>query len=79
MAEDDLTARVRSALEHIRPRLQADGGDIEFVAIEDGTVKVRLQGACAGCPFAQVTLRRGVEAYLKDVVPEVVGVEQADE
>ena len=77
MAEENgLAARAEAAIERIRPRLQADGGDIEFVGVEDGKVKVRLQGACAGCPFAQMTLKRGVEAYLKKEVPEVEAVEQ---
>ncbi len=63
--------RVQQVIDEIRPYLQADGGDIELVAVEDGTVKVRLQGACAGCPGAQMTLRMGVERKLKEVIPEV--------
>ena len=62
--------------EQIAPRLQADGGDIEFVEVtEDNIVKVRLRGACAGCPGAQMTLRMGVERILKEAIPEVAGVE----
>ena len=59
--------------EKIRPYLEADGGGIEFVAFdpESGEVKVRLQGACAGCPGAQMTLSMGVEAALKEEIPEV--------
>lgn len=64
--------RVAAVIEEIRPYLQADGGDIQLVEVEDdGTVKVRLRGACAGCPGAQMTLRNGVERKLKQDVPEV--------
>ena len=55
----------------IRPLLQADGGDIELVDVEEGVVKVRLTGACAGCPGAAMTLQMGVERLLKEAVPEV--------
>ncbi len=68
--------RVEKALNEVRPSLQADGGDIELVEIkEDGTVMVRLMGACSGCPMSQMTLKQGVESYLKKVVPEVKSVE----
>ncbi len=67
--------KVRQAIEKIRPLLQADGGDIELVKIEDKVVHVRLKGACAGCPGAQMTLRMGVERKLKESVPEVERVE----
>jgi Fe-S cluster biogenesis protein NfuA len=64
--------KVQAVIEEIRPYLQADGGDIELVDVEaDGTVKVRLRGACACCPGAQMTLRMGVERKLKEEVPEV--------
>ena len=67
--------QVRQIIEtQIRPLLQRDGGDIEFVGIEDKTVKVRLQGACRGCPGAQMTLQMGVERLLKEQLPEIVGV-----
>jgi Fe-S cluster biogenesis protein NfuA len=55
----------------IKPLLQADGGDIELVEVEDGVVKVRLRGACAGCPGAAFTLQMGVERLLKQALPEV--------
>ena len=75
----DLRQRVEEALDAIRPNLQADGGDIELIDVgEDGVVKVRLQGACSGCPMAKVTLKRGVEARLKADVPEVVAVESVE-
>jgi len=63
--------KVQEVLNRIRPQLQADGGDLELVGIEDGVVKVRLQGACHGCPGATMTLKMGVERVLKENVPEV--------
>lgn len=66
---------VEKVLEEIRPNLQADGGDIELVDIEGGIVKVRLKGACAGCPMSQMTLTFGVEKALKARIPEVEKVE----
>jgi Fe-S cluster biogenesis protein NfuA len=68
-------AKVREALEEVRPMLQNDGGDVEFVGIEGKVVKVRLQGHCAGCPMAQMTLQRGIETRVKAKVPEVERVE----
>ncbi len=68
--------KVQEAINEIRPNLQADGGDIELVEITpDNVVKVRLRGACAGCPGAQMTLKMGVERYLKKKIPEVKSVE----
>jgi Fe-S cluster biogenesis protein NfuA len=67
--------KVKAALEEIKPQIQADGGDIELVAIEKDTVKVRLQGACAGCPMAALTLKQGVERLIKAKVPEIRSVE----
>ena len=66
---------VEKALEKIRPALQADGGNIELVDVIDGVVKVRLTGACGGCPMSQMTLKMGVERALKQQVPEVKSVE----
>jgi Fe-S cluster biogenesis protein NfuA len=71
----ELKEQVETALKDIRPALQADGGDIELVEVVDGVVKVRLQGACAGCPMSQMTLTHGVERHLKNVVPGVESVE----
>ncbi len=65
---------VKKVLEEIRPNLQADGGDIELVGVEEGVVKVRLKGACAGCPMSQMTLTFGVEKVLKERIPGVVRV-----
>lgn len=60
----------------MRPSLQADGGDVELVDVTgDGVVKVKLQGACAGCPMSQLTLSQGIERYLKSLVSEVKKVE----
>jgi Fe-S cluster biogenesis protein NfuA len=66
---------VEKALEKIRPALQRDGGDIELIDVVDGVVKVRLKGACGGCPMSQMTLKMGVERTLKQQVPEVKSVE----
>lgn len=70
--------KVAAVLEKIRPSLQADGGDVELVEVtEDGVVKVRLTGACSGCPMSTMTLKNGIERLLKQEIPgvkEVVGV-----
>ncbi|MDW7759354.1 MAG: NifU family protein [Acidobacteriota bacterium] len=67
--------RIEAALNKIRPALQADGGDVELVDVEaDGIVKVRLTGACGGCPMSQMTLKMGIERQLKKDVPEVKSV-----
>ncbi|WP_026485846.1 NifU family protein [Caldanaerobius polysaccharolyticus] len=64
--------KVQEVLELIRPSLQADGGDVELVDVdEDGVVKVKLTGACGGCPFALLTLQQGIERSIKERVPEV--------
>jgi Fe-S cluster biogenesis protein NfuA len=67
--------KVQSALNEIRPSLQADGGDVELVDVVDGIVKVRLTGACGGCPMSQMTLKQGIETYVKKKIPEIVSVE----
>ena len=68
--------KVEEALKSIRPGLQADGGDVELVEVtEEGVVKVKLVGACAGCPMSQLTLSNGVERVLKQQIPEVARVE----
>jgi Fe-S cluster biogenesis protein NfuA len=64
-------------LDKIRPSLQADGGDVELVDVLDGVVKVRLQGACKGCPMSQMTLRNVIERVIKKEIPEVKAVEPA--
>jgi Fe-S cluster biogenesis protein NfuA len=67
----EIEKKVQNALAEIRPQIQADGGDIELVAIENDTVKVRLRGACAGCPMSALTLKQGVERLIKAKVPEI--------
>ncbi len=67
--------KVETALNEIRPMLQADGGDVELVEIDGNVVKVRLQGACAGCPMSQMTLKNGIERILKEKIPEIESVE----
>lgn len=69
--------KIEKALEKVRPMLQADGGDVELVDVQDGIVTVRLQGACGGCPMSQMTLKNGIEKILKQEVPEVISVESA--
>ena len=71
-----LHKQVEEALETIRPYLRADGGDVELVRVTDeGIVEVRLTGACGGCPMSQMTLKQGIEAYVKKKIPEIVSVE----
>ncbi len=73
----NIEEKIQKSLENIRPNLQADGGDVQLLEWdeENGIAKLRLMGACAGCPMAQVTLKDGVEAVLKKEVPEVKAVE----
>jgi Fe-S cluster biogenesis protein NfuA len=72
---EDLMARVEKSLDTIRPALMADGGNVELVEIEDGIVKVRLQGACGTCPSALMTLKQGIEVRVKEDCPEIQEVE----
>lgn len=75
----DLTTRVQRILNLIRPTIQADGGDIELLNVQDdGIVKIRLHGACVGCPSSSLTLGMGIERNLKEHVPEVTGVVAVD-
>lgn len=68
--------KVKAVLETLRPYLQMDGGDLEFVELTDEkVVKVRLKGACAGCPGAMYTLKMGIERKVKEEIPDVVSVE----
>ena len=69
--------QIEVALKKIRPALQADGGDVELIDVNEGVVKVKLVGACGGCPMATLTMKNGVERILKEQVPgikEVVAV-----
>jgi Fe-S cluster biogenesis protein NfuA len=71
-----LKEEVKAALDDVRPHLQMDGGDVELVEVtDDGVVKVKLTGSCAGCPMSQMTLKWGVENYLKKKIPDVKAVE----
>ncbi len=72
---ETIEKRVEAALAEIKPQIQADGGDIDLVAIENNIVKVRLRGACVGCPMSALTLKAGVERIIKSKVPEIISVE----
>ncbi len=75
MENQTLEQKVISIISQVRPYLQADGGDIEFVELtSDNIVKVKLQGACGSCPHAKITLKQGVEATLQQHLPEIKGV-----
>lgn len=63
--------KVEAVLAQVRPNLQADGGDVELVDVNEGVVKVKLTGACSGCPMAAMTLRNGIERILKEKLPEI--------
>ena len=67
--------KVQEVLDQIRPQIQMDGGDVELVAVEKQTVKVRLTGHCAGCPMSAMTLKNGIEALIKQKIPEIKKVE----
>lgn len=63
--------KVEAALQQVRPALQADGGDVELVDVTDGVVKLKLTGACSGCPMSTMTLKMGIERVLKERIPEI--------
>ena len=63
--------KVVAALEQVRPALLADGGDVQLIDVKDGVVKLKLTGACSGCPLASMTVKNGIERVLKEQVPEV--------
>ncbi len=75
MIMQDLKDNVEAALDQIRTALRTEGGDVKLVGIDDGIVKVKLQGSCAGCPFSQMTIKNFIEKELKRSVPGVKGVE----
>jgi Fe-S cluster biogenesis protein NfuA len=66
---------IKKALAEIRPMLQADGGDVEYIGIEGDIVKVKLKGACGGCPMATMTLKNGIETFIKKRVPGITSVQ----
>lgn len=76
MTEAEMEEQIKEALNEIRPALQADGGDIEFFGVEDGYVKVRLVGACSGCPSSTMTLQMGVERAIRERAPDIKGLRQ---
>lgn len=76
---EELITKVKNVLEQIRPYLQADGGDVEFIGLsEDKTVNIRLLGMCGNCPHSRMTLKNGIEAAMKRVLPEIRSVESVD-
>lgn len=78
-AQSEITDRVKHILELIRPAVQSDGGDIEFVRLtQGGVVQIRFHGACVGCPSSSMTLKMGIERNLTEHVPEVVAVEAVE-
>jgi Fe-S cluster biogenesis protein NfuA len=78
--EAEMKEKIQKAIEEVRPHLQADGGDVELVEVtEDNVVKVRLLGACVGCPMRQMTLTQGITQFLKKQVPEITSVEAVED
>ncbi len=71
-------AKIKKILNDIRPMLQQDGGDVEFINFEDKVVKVRLKGACTGCAMSQITLKNGIERVLVKQIPEIKYVENIE-
>ena len=71
LKEFHMQEKVQAVLDKVRPSLQADGGDVKLLEVKDGVVKVKLTGACAGCPMSQMTLKNGIERILKREIPEV--------
>jgi Fe-S cluster biogenesis protein NfuA len=78
MSDEEILHRISGVLEQIRPNIQMDGGDIEFVKFEDGVVYIRMSGACIGCPAAIYTLKMGIEERIKEQVPDVLEVMAID-
>ncbi len=77
-ASIELIEKVKQVIDQVRPYLQADGGDIQFIELtEDNVVKVQLQGACGSCPYSRMTLKSGVEQAVKRALPEIKSVEEA--
>lgn len=71
----DTVAKIKEVLESVRPMLQSDGGDVQFISYEDGVVMVELQGACGSCPMSTFTLKNRIEADIMAAIPEVKSVE----
>ncbi len=76
----ELERKARNVIDQIRPYLQADGGDVEFVELkEDNTLYIRLLGMCGNCPHSRMTLKNGIETAVMRAIPEIKGVEQSEE
>ena len=76
VANEELVSKVKNVIEQIRPYLQADGGDVEYVDLtEDNTVNIRLLGMCGNCPHSRMTLKNGIEAAVIRAIPEIKSVE----
>ena len=79
MQNEELVTKVKNVIDQIRPYLQADGGDVEYVNMtEDNVVNIRLMGMCGSCPHSQMTLKNGIEAAVRRVLPEIKSVESVD-
>ena len=76
-ATTSVRARIEQALERLRPALQADGGDVELIEVDGSVARVKMLGACGGCPMSLMTLKAGIEAAIMDAVPEISSVEAA--
>lgn len=76
--KEELMKKVEEQLDKIKPKLQADGGDVKLVDVEDGIVTVELEGACKGCPMSAVTLALGIEKTIVEAIPEIKKVEAAN-
>jgi Fe-S cluster biogenesis protein NfuA len=75
MADENLFQRVDKALDMIRPAIRMDGGEVELIDVEEGVARVRMMGACGGCPMSTMTLKMGIERAIRQAVPEVKSVE----
>jgi Fe-S cluster biogenesis protein NfuA len=75
---DQIENKILNVLEQIRPTLQKDGGDVEFINVNNNVVQVRLTGACQQCPMSEVTLKEGIEKFIRSEIPEIDSVEAVD-
>lgn len=76
--QKDIEKKINEVLDRIRPYLENDGGNLEYIKFEDGIVYIKLLGACAGCSMIDITLKDGIEAMLMDEIPEVLGVTRVE-
>lgn len=75
---NDIEKKIIEVLDRIRPYLESDGGNLEYIKFEEGIVYIKLLGACAGCSMIDITLKDGIEAMLMDEIPEVLGVTRVE-